>query len=103
MESGEISGKQAKELHAALEGSSRSAAELVSERGMRQVSDQGALQAAVDAVLARSQKQVEQYRSGKTGVLGYFVGQVMKETRGQANPKLVSQLLEQVLEGRQDD
>ena len=70
---------------------------------MRQVSDQGALQAAVDAVLARSQKQVEQYRSGKTGVLGYFVGQVMKETRGQANPKLVSQLLEQVLEGRQDD
>ncbi|MGE0322091.1 MAG: Asp-tRNA(Asn)/Glu-tRNA(Gln) amidotransferase subunit GatB [Polyangiaceae bacterium] len=99
VESGELSGKQAKELHAALEGSQKSAAEVVSEKGMRQVSDTGALREIVDAVLAKSQKQVEQYRSGKTGVLGFFVGQVMKETRGQANPKLVSELLEKALSG----
>lgn len=103
VESGEISGKQAKELHVALEGSDRSAADVVNERGMRQVSDSGALKAVVEAVLAKSTKQVEQYRSGKTGVLGFFVGQVMKETQGQANPKLVSELLERALKGEADD
>ena len=56
-------------------------------------------QLALTDVLAKSEKQVAQYRGGKVGVLGYFVGQVMKATRGQANPKLVNQLLRRALDG----
>ncbi len=97
VEHAEISGKQAKELHAALEGTSQRAADVVQARGMRQLSDASALSAVVAAVMARSPKQVEQYRAGKKSVLGYFVGQVMKETQGQANPKLVGELLEHAL------
>src|SRR5690606_20534556 len=99
VERGEISGKQAKELHAALEGTSDRAADVVQARGMRQMSDTSALAEVIALVMQRSPKQVEQYRAGKTAVLGYFVGQVMKETQGQANPKLVGELLEQALAG----
>jgi Asp-tRNA(Asn)/Glu-tRNA(Gln) amidotransferase B subunit len=58
-----------------------------------QVSDTAALEPAIDAVLAANSGQVEAYRAGKEGLLGYFVGQVMKETGGTANPKVVSDLL----------
>ena len=65
--------------------------------GLKQVSDVGALEAALAEVIAASPKQVEQYRAGKTALKGYFVGQVMKKTRGQANPKLVSEIVEREL------
>jgi aspartyl-tRNA(Asn)/glutamyl-tRNA(Gln) amidotransferase subunit B len=66
--------------------------------GLRQISDSDALGKIVDEVLASNPKQVEQYRSGKAAVLGFLVGQVMKATRGQANPAAVNQLLKEKLQ-----
>jgi aspartyl-tRNA(Asn)/glutamyl-tRNA(Gln) amidotransferase subunit B len=98
VERGEISGKQAKEVYAAIEGSDKRPSELVAERGMRVVSDESAVRAACEAVLARFPEQSNSVRAGKKGVLGFLVGQVMKETKGSANPKLVNDLLERLLQ-----
>jgi aspartyl-tRNA(Asn)/glutamyl-tRNA(Gln) amidotransferase subunit B len=65
---------------------------------MKVVSDEGALAAACDQVLSQNAKQVAEYRGGKKGILGYFVGQVMKVTKGEGDPKVVSQLLAKRLE-----
>ncbi len=94
---GTLSGKLAKEVFAKMFESGRSAAEVVEAEGLKQISDEGALQKIIDEVLAANQKQAETYRGGKTGVLGFFVGQVMKATRGQADPKLVNELLRRAL------
>jgi aspartyl-tRNA(Asn)/glutamyl-tRNA(Gln) amidotransferase subunit B len=96
VEAGDISGKQAKEVYAAIEGSDRSPRAVVDERGMRVVSDAGAITAVCERVLAAHPEQVASIRAGKKGVLGFLVGQVMKETKGSANPKLVSSLLEKL-------
>jgi aspartyl-tRNA(Asn)/glutamyl-tRNA(Gln) amidotransferase subunit B len=90
---GEISGKMAKEIFAKMFASGESAQSIVEREGLRQISDTDALARIVDEVIANSAKQVEQYKSGKTGVLGYLVGQVMKATQGQANPAVVNDLL----------
>jgi aspartyl-tRNA(Asn)/glutamyl-tRNA(Gln) amidotransferase subunit B len=97
VERGEISGKQAKEVYAAIEGTATRPNQLVAERGMRVVSDESALRAACEAILARFPDQAASVRGGKKGVLGFLVGQVMKETKGSANPKLVNELLEKLL------
>jgi aspartyl-tRNA(Asn)/glutamyl-tRNA(Gln) amidotransferase subunit B len=96
VDAGEISGKQAKEVYAAIEGTERSPRAVVDERGLRVVSDEGALAAACERVLAAHPDQVASIRAGKKGVLGFLVGQVMKETKGSANPKLVNALLEKL-------
>ena len=96
VDSGEISGKQAKDVYAAIEGSDKLPRAVVEERGMRVVSDTGAIQAACERVLAAHPEQVKSIVAGKKGVLGFLVGQVMKETKGQANPKLVSEMLEKL-------
>ncbi len=95
---GDISSKQAKEVLPAIISEDKDPAAIVEERGMKQVSDLGAIEAVVDEVLAASPSQVEQYKSGKKGVLGYFVGQCMKAMRGQGNPKLINQVLAQKLD-----
>jgi aspartyl-tRNA(Asn)/glutamyl-tRNA(Gln) amidotransferase subunit B len=97
VERGDISGKQAKEVYAAIEGTDKRPNDLVAERGMRVVSDESALRAACESVLARFPEQSASVRAGKKGVLGFLVGQVMKETKGSANPKLVNELLEKLL------
>ena len=97
VEKGEISGKQAKEVYSAIEGTGRSPASVVEERGLRVISDENALASVCEQVLATNPSQVATYRQGKKNVLGFFVGQVMKQTKGSANPKLVSQLLEKLL------
>jgi aspartyl-tRNA(Asn)/glutamyl-tRNA(Gln) amidotransferase subunit B len=94
---GKISGKQAKELYAKAKGTDASPGALVAELGMSQVSDQGAIEAACAKVISDNAKQVEQYRSGKTGVFGFFVGQVMRATKGSANPQLVNDTLKRLL------
>ena len=66
---------------------------------MSQVSDPAAIEAACAKVIADNAKQAEQYRSGKTGVFGFFVGQVMKATKGSANPQLVNETLKRLLGG----
>lgn len=75
----------------------KSAGEIIKEKGLAQVSDASELDAVVDAVIARFPKQVEQFRSGKEGVLNFLVGMVMKETKGKANPQVVTQLLRKKL------
>ena len=88
-----ISSKQAKEVFAAILDEDKDPAAIVEERGMKQVSDTGAIEAVVDKVLAENPDKVEQYRGGKTGLIGFFVGQCMKEMRGQGNPKVTNELL----------
>jgi aspartyl-tRNA(Asn)/glutamyl-tRNA(Gln) amidotransferase subunit B len=90
---GTISGKQAKDVFAEIVLTDEKPLQVIGRLGMRQVSDVSALEIVVDGVLASSPGQVEQYRSGKTGLLGYFVGAVMRETGGQANPAVVNELL----------
>ena len=92
-----ISSKQAKEVFSAVLDEDKDPSTVVAERGMEQVSDTGAIEAVVDAVLAANPDKVEQYRGGKTGLMGFFVGQCMKEMRGQGNPKVINELLEQKL------
>ena len=98
VEAGTISGKQAKELHTAIEGSSRKVAEVVEELGLRVLGDADTLEPLCRKIVEDSPGQVAQYRSGKKGVLGYFVGQVMRETKGSADPKLVNQILVRLLD-----
>ncbi|HLK20273.1 MAG TPA: Asp-tRNA(Asn)/Glu-tRNA(Gln) amidotransferase subunit GatB [Bryobacteraceae bacterium] len=89
----EISGKMAKDIFAKMLATGKSPQEIIDEEGLRQISDTGALEKIVDEVLAGNPKQVEQYKSGKTTVIGYLVGQVMKASKGQANPAAVNELL----------
>ncbi len=98
VDQGTLSGKLAKEVFAKMFASSRSAEEIIEAEGLRQISDIGELDGIVTRILESSPKQVAQYRGGKKGVIGYFVGQVMKATRGQANPKLVNEMLRNALD-----
>ena len=92
-----ISSKQAKEVFSAILEEDKDPSVIVEERGMKQVSDTGAIEAVVDGVLAAFPDKVEQYQGGKKGLLGFFVGQCMKEMKGQGNPKVINQLLTQKL------
>ena len=87
----------AKDIFAKMYESGRSPEEIIESEGLRQISDTGALEKIVDEVLAGNTKQVEQYKSGKTTVIGYLVGQVMKASKGQANPAAVNELLKKKL------
>jgi aspartyl-tRNA(Asn)/glutamyl-tRNA(Gln) amidotransferase subunit B len=94
---GEITGKQAKEVFAKMFATGDAPAAIVEREEMRSVSDAGELEKIIDDVIAGNPKQVEQYRGGKSTVLGFFVGQVMKASRGQANPAAVNELLRKKL------
>ncbi|MFM8999224.1 MAG: Asp-tRNA(Asn)/Glu-tRNA(Gln) amidotransferase subunit GatB [Actinomycetota bacterium] len=93
VEDGTVSATAGKQVLDAVLGSGRAAADVVEERGLRQVSDAGALEAWVDEVLAAHPDEVAAYRGGKQGLLGFFTGQVMQRSRGSANPKAVGELL----------
>ena len=97
IEDGTISGKIAKDILPELLTQGSSAKELVERKGLIQISDAGVLAATIDSVLAANPKELEQYRNGKTKLKGFFVGQVLKQTGGRADPKLTNQLLEQKL------
>jgi aspartyl-tRNA(Asn)/glutamyl-tRNA(Gln) amidotransferase subunit B len=97
VDQGKISGKQAKEVYAAIAGTDRSPDAVIENLGMQQVSDPGAIEAIIGQVIERSPKQAEQLRAGKISLVGFFVGQVMKETKGAANPQLVNDLLKKRL------
>ncbi|MEQ8753374.1 MAG: Asp-tRNA(Asn)/Glu-tRNA(Gln) amidotransferase subunit GatB [Coleofasciculus sp. G1-WW12-02] len=94
-----ISGKIAKELLPELLSKGGSAKEIAESRGLIQISDVTQLEAIIDEVIAANPKELEQYRNGKTKLQGFFVGQVMKNTSGRANPKLTNQLLGKKLKG----
>lgn len=88
-----ISSKQAKEVFAAVLDEDKDPAAIVEERGMKQVSDTGAIEAVIDAVIAANPDEVARYKEGNTKAIGFFVGQCMKEMRGQGNPKVINQIL----------
>ena len=92
-----ISSNQAHEVFGAMAETGDDPEKIVDERGMRQVSDAGALQPIVDEVLANCPDQAQQYRDGNQKVIGYLVGQCMKASRGKGNPKLFNELLRKAL------
>jgi aspartyl-tRNA(Asn)/glutamyl-tRNA(Gln) amidotransferase subunit B len=98
VDGGTISGKIAKTVFDEMAASGKSARQIVDEKGLVQISDSGAIEDAVSAVLAANPDEVQTYQNGKTKLLGFFVGQVMKATRGKANPKLVNEILKAKLE-----
>ncbi len=95
---GTLSGRMGREVFEAMWETGKPAAAIVEERGLRQISDTGALEALVDELLAREADKAAEYRAGRTKLLGFFVGQVMKATGGKANPKVVNELLRLKLE-----
>jgi len=98
VEDGKISGKQGKEVLVEMFKSGKSAAAIVAEQGLAQVSDTGEIDAIIDAVIAANSEQAAQYRGGKETLFGFFVGQVMKASKGKANPKVVNERLKSKLQ-----
>ena len=96
---GTISGRIAKDVFAEMVETGGDPAAIVEEKGLKQVSDSGAIETMIDDVLAANQDKVEEYRGGKDKLFGFFVGQVMKASKGQANPGMVNQLLKSKLDG----
>ncbi len=99
LDSGVISGKIAKMVFEEMCASGKSARQIVDEKGLVQVRDESEIEAAVDQVLSENPKEVEQFRGGKDKLIGFFVGQVMRKTKGKANPQLVNEILRKKLAG----
>jgi len=98
IDSGAISGKIGKQIFGDLFASGEDPEAYVKAKGLVQISDSGALDAVVDEVLAACPGEVERYKAGEKKLTGFFVGQIMKKTKGQANPKLVNELLAKKLD-----
>ena len=94
---GTISGRIAKDVFDDMAESGRDAADIVAEKGLKQVSDTGEIEAIIDGIIAGADNQVAQFRSGNEKIIGWFVGQVMQQTQGKANPKIVNELLRKKL------
>jgi aspartyl-tRNA(Asn)/glutamyl-tRNA(Gln) amidotransferase subunit B len=94
-----ISGKIAKDVFALMMETGKDADTIIEEKGLKQVTDTGAIEALVDEVMAENPKMVEDYRGGKDKLFGFFVGQVMKKSQGKANPGAVNELLKSKLSG----
>jgi glutaminyl-tRNA synthetase len=99
VETGQLSGSAGREVLAVLLKDGGAPADIVEQRGLRQVSDEAALSAAVDSVIAANPGKLDEYRGGKRGLLGFFIGQVMTTTGGRANPAVVRDLVQQRLDG----
>jgi len=93
-----ISGKIAKSVFQEMCATGKNAEAIVAEKGLKQVKDEGAIEAAVDAVLAENPQEVQAFRAGKEKLLGFFVGQVMKKTKGKANPQMVNEIIRKKLQ-----
>ncbi len=94
-----VSGKLAKQVFEAIWNGEGDADAVIEAKGLKQITDTGAIEAVVDEIMAANSAQVEQFRSGKEKVFGFFVGQVMKATKGKANPQQVNALLKAKLKG----
>jgi glutaminyl-tRNA synthetase len=99
VEGGTVSSSAGREVLAEMARSGAAPSDIVASRGLEQVSDPGQLEEVVDRVLAANPGKVQELRDGKTGLLGFFIGQVMKETRGTANPGLTKELVERRVAG----
>lgn len=92
-----INGKTAKDVFALMAETGNAPDKIVEDKGLKQVTDTGAIEAIIDAVIAANPDNVAAYKAGKVNLMGWFVGQVMKESRGKANPGMVNQLLSKKL------
>jgi aspartyl-tRNA(Asn)/glutamyl-tRNA(Gln) amidotransferase subunit B len=99
MENDTISGRIAKDVFAIMVETGKDAASIVEEKGLKQVTDTGAIDAAIAKVMAENEAKVAEYRAGKVTLFGWFVGQVMKGTGGKANPAKVNEILKAKLAG----
>jgi aspartyl-tRNA(Asn)/glutamyl-tRNA(Gln) amidotransferase subunit B len=99
IEEGTISGKIAKEVIADMYATGKSPQDIIKEKGLVQITDEGALAKTVAAIIEANPGQLADYRGGKEKLFGFFVGQVMKATQGKANPQLVNDLLKKMLAG----
>jgi aspartyl-tRNA(Asn)/glutamyl-tRNA(Gln) amidotransferase subunit B len=97
IESGDISGKAGKEVLDYLMENDASVEDVIEKLGLKQVSDDGAILAIIDEIIAANTDKVEQYKSGKDKLFGFFVGQTMKASKGSANPQVVNKLLKERL------
>jgi aspartyl-tRNA(Asn)/glutamyl-tRNA(Gln) amidotransferase subunit B len=94
-----ISGKIAKEVFETMWSEGKSADDIIAASGLKQITDSGAIEGVIDAVMAANPKQLADYRTGKDKLFGFFVGQVMKATDGKANPAQLNELLKRKLGG----
>jgi aspartyl-tRNA(Asn)/glutamyl-tRNA(Gln) amidotransferase subunit B len=97
LKDGTISGRIAKDVFAAMVETGKPAKVIVEEKGLKQITDTGAIEAAADKVIADNPKQTAQYKGGNQNLIGWFVGQVMKATGGKANPAAVNEILRKKL------
>jgi len=99
IDEGTISGKMAKEVVENMYKTGKPPQDIIKEKGLVQITDEGELVKTITAIIEKNQAQVVEYRGGKEKVFGFFVGQVMKATKGKANPQLVNELLKKMLTG----
>jgi aspartyl-tRNA(Asn)/glutamyl-tRNA(Gln) amidotransferase subunit B len=92
-----ISGKIAKDVFAAMTETGKDSDTIIDEKGLKQVTDTGAIEAIINEVMANNPDNVAAYRGGKDKLFGFFVGQVMKASQGKANPAIVNDLLKEKL------
>jgi aspartyl-tRNA(Asn)/glutamyl-tRNA(Gln) amidotransferase subunit B len=97
IDSGRITSQQGKVVFEEMMKTNKMPDEIIKEKGMEVVSDTGAIEAIVDKVIAANEKAVADYKGGKTNVLGFLTGQVMKESHGKANPKTAAELVQKKL------
>ncbi|MCW9005377.1 MAG: Asp-tRNA(Asn)/Glu-tRNA(Gln) amidotransferase GatCAB subunit B, partial [Gammaproteobacteria bacterium] len=91
--------KIAKDVFNAMWSGEGDADTVIENKGLKQITDSSAIESMIDEIIANNMQQVEQYRSGKDKVFGFFVGQVMKASQGKANPAQVNEILKQKLKG----
>jgi aspartyl-tRNA(Asn)/glutamyl-tRNA(Gln) amidotransferase subunit B len=99
IQAGQISGKMAKEVSEAMYRTGKPPEAIIAEKGLVQITDEGALSATIAEILEKNPAQVAQYRAGKEKVFAFFVGQAMKATQGKANPQMINDLLKKMLAG----
>ena len=97
VESGGITAASGKKVFATMFDTGRRAAEIIAAEGLAQITDSSAIEKIARAVIAKSPDNLAKYRAGNEGVFKFFVGQVMRETRGQANPQIVNEVVKRVL------
>ncbi|MCE5314403.1 MAG: Asp-tRNA(Asn)/Glu-tRNA(Gln) amidotransferase subunit GatB [Armatimonadota bacterium] len=99
IDAGTINRNIAKTVFEEMFNTGKQAADIVKEKGLQQVTDTGAIEAAIDRVIAANPKEVERFKDGEEKLIGFFVGQVMKESKGKANPGVVNKILKEKLQG----
>jgi len=97
IDKGTISSKMAKNVFSEMFSTGKTAEVIVSEKGLLQISDESAIEKAVDEIIAKHQNEAERFKAGEEKLLGFFVGQVMKATKGKANPQMLNDLLKKKL------